>query len=113
MQSAASKPIALLASYGLHYVGAIPANTISADYFAIFADRVGELLGADRHQDLPFVGIMADGTSDDVNILARYPDEELTKRGPQPTKRYAPYEKAREVADLYSEKLLQVRKTIE
>ncbi|MBM3860705.1 MAG: hypothetical protein FJ395_13785 [Verrucomicrobia bacterium] len=49
VKSTSGKPISLLASYGLHYVGGVPANTISADYFAIFADRVGELLGADRH----------------------------------------------------------------
>ncbi|HJN08197.1 MAG TPA: hypothetical protein QF564_05865 [Pirellulaceae bacterium] len=113
VQSTAGKPIALLASYGLHYVGGVPAKTISADYFAIFADRVGELLGADRHQDPPFVGIMANGTSGDVNNLARYSDEELEKRSPQPTKRYQPYEKAREVAHLCAEKVMQVHKSLQ
>ncbi|MEQ8638964.1 neutral/alkaline non-lysosomal ceramidase N-terminal domain-containing protein [Gimesia maris] len=112
VQSTAGKPIALLASYGLHYVGGVPANTISADYFAIFADRVGELLGADRHQDPPFVGIMANGTSGDVNNLARYSEEELKKRGPQPKKRYQPFEKAREVAHLCAEKVMQEHKTL-
>lgn len=112
VQSTGGKPIALFASYGLHYVGGIPANTISADYFAIFADRVGELLGADRYQDPPFVGLMANGTSGDVNNLARYSDEELAQRGPQPAKRYQSYEKAREVADLCAEKVLQVHKTL-
>lgn len=113
VQSTDGKPISLLASYGLHYVGGVPANTISADYFAMFADRVGELLGADRHQDPPFVGIMANGTSGDVNNLARYSDEELERRGPQPTKRYQPYEKAREVAHLCAEKVMQVHKSLE
>lgn len=112
VQSTEGKPIGLLASYGLHYVGGIPANTISADYFAIFADRVGELLGADRHQDPPFVGIMANGTSGDVNNLERYSKEELKKRGPQLRKRYQPYEKAREVAHLCAEKLLQAHKSL-
>jgi hypothetical protein len=112
VQSTAGKPISLFASYGLHYVGGIPANTISADYFAMFADRMGELLGADRHQDPPFVGLMANGTSGDVNNLARYSEEDLAKRGPQPTKRYQPYEKAREVANLCAERVLQVHKTL-
>ena len=112
VQSTTGKPIALFASYGLHYVGGIPANTISADYFAMFADRVGELLGADRHQDPPFVGIMANGTSGDVNNLERYSDEELAKRGPQPTKRYLPYEKAREVAHLCADKVIKVHETL-
>lgn len=112
VQSHDGKPISLFASYGLHYVGGIAPNTISADYFAIFADRVGELLGADRHQDPPFVGLMANGTSGDVNNLERYSDEELAKRGPQPTKKYQPYEKAREVAYLCAEKVLSAHKTV-
>lgn len=113
VQSTAGKPIALFASYGLHYVGGIEPNTISADYFAMFADRIGELLGADRHQDPPFVGIMANGTSGDVNNLARYSDEELAKRGPQPTKRYQPYEKAREVANICATKVMEAHKALQ
>jgi hypothetical protein len=112
VQSTSGKPIALLASYGLHYVGGIPAGTISADYFAMFADRVGELLGADRHQDPPFVGMMANGTSGDVNNLERYSEEELVKRGSQPTKRYLPYEKAREVAHLCATKVMEAHQKL-
>ena len=112
VRSTSGKPISLMASYGLHYVGGVPPNTISADYFAIFADRVGELLGADRHQDPPFVGIMANGTSGDVNNLERYSDEELAKRGPQPKKKYQPFEKAREVADLCASKVMEAHKTL-
>ncbi|HBL42357.1 neutral/alkaline non-lysosomal ceramidase N-terminal domain-containing protein [Gimesia sp.] len=112
VQSTDGKPIALLASYGLHYVGGVPANTISADYFAIFADRMGELLGADRYQDPPFVGIMANGTSGDVNNIARYSEEELKQRGPQPKKRYQPFEKAREVAHLCAERVMQVHQSL-
>lgn len=112
VQSTTGNPIALLASYGLHYVGGIAPGAISADYFAMFAERVGDLLGAGR-QDPPFVGIMANGTSGDVNNLERYSDEELAKRGPQPKKRYLPYEKAREVADLCAAKVMEVHKTIQ
>lgn len=112
VQSTEGKPISLFASYGLHYVGGIPPNTISADYFAMFADRIGELLGAERSQDPPFVGLMANGTSGDVNNLERYSDEELAKRGPQPTRRYQPYEKAREVAHLCAHKVLAAHKSI-
>jgi neutral ceramidase len=112
VQSTAGKPISLLASYGLHYVGGIPANTISADYFAVFADRIGELLGAERRQDPPFVGLMANGTSGDVNNLERYSDEELAKRGPQPSKKYPSYEKMREVAELCAQKVLQAHKDL-
>ncbi|NLB27255.1 MAG: hypothetical protein GX820_11250, partial [Bacteroidales bacterium] len=62
VQSIEGRPIALLANYGLHYVGGVPPNHLSADYFAMFADRIQELLKADR-QDPPFVGIMSNGTS--------------------------------------------------
>jgi neutral ceramidase len=112
VRSTSGKPISLMASYGLHYVGCVTENTISADYFAIFADCVGELLGADRHQDPPFVGIMANGTSGDVNNLERYSDEELAKRGPQPKKKYQPFEKAREVADLCASKVMETHKAL-
>jgi len=113
VQSTEGKPIALLASFGLHYVGGVPANTISADYFAIFADRVGELLGADRYQDPPFVGIMANGTSGDVNNLARYSEKELAKRDPETKKRYQPFEKAREVAFQCAKKVVEAHKSIQ
>lgn len=113
VRSPSGKPISLMASYGLHYVGGITDNTISADYFAMFADRVGELLGVDRHQDPPFVGLMANGTSGDVNNLERYSDEELAKRGPQPKKKYQPFEKAREVANLCAEKVLAAHQKLE
>src|SRR5690606_23800748 len=104
--TATGQPIALLASYGLHYVGGGTDGAISADYFADFADRVGELLGAGR-QEPPFVGIMANGTSGDVNNLERYSDEELAKRDPRPKRRYQPYEKSREVADLCAGKVVE------
>jgi len=38
-------PIAALCNYSLHYVGGVRHGDTSADYFAIFADRVQELLG--------------------------------------------------------------------
>ena len=89
VQSKDGRPIALLANYSLHYVGGVRGKEISADYFALFADRIQQLLGADR-QDPPFVGIMSNGTSGDVN--------NIDFRN-APTKRYQPYEKMREVAD--------------
>ncbi|WP_233578201.1 hypothetical protein [Tautonia sociabilis] len=88
VQSADGRPIALLANYSLHYVGGVPAGHVSADYFGVFASRIQELLGADG-QDPPFVGILSNGTSGDVNnIDFRSPGERL-----------APYEKMRAVAD--------------
>lgn len=68
VQSAEGKPIALYANYSLHYVGGVGPGHISADYFGAFANRIGEVLGADR-QDPPFVGIMSNGTSGDINNI--------------------------------------------
>ena len=58
--------MALLANYSLHYCGGIGLGVISADYYGAFADRLQQLLGADR-QDPPFVGIMSNGTSGNIN----------------------------------------------
>jgi hypothetical protein len=59
------QPLGLLANYSLHYVGGT-GRYISADYFAVFADRVQELLDADR-LDPPFVAAMSNGTSGNIN----------------------------------------------
>ncbi len=67
-RSRAGKPIALLANYSLHYVGGVPGGHVSGDYFALFGERIGELLGVDR-SDPPFVGIMSNGTSGDANNI--------------------------------------------
>jgi hypothetical protein len=63
VRTADDRPLALYASYGLHYVGDRPA--LSADYFGVFADRIGQLLGAKGG----FVGILSNGTSGDVNNI--------------------------------------------
>jgi hypothetical protein len=64
--SPAGRPIALLANYSLHYVGGTGPGHVSADYFAMFADRMRQLLGVEG-LDPPFVGIMSNGTSGDIN----------------------------------------------
>jgi len=62
------RPLALHSNYSLHYVGGTGAGTISADYFGVFADRIQELLKADRQQP-PFVGMLSNGTSGDINNI--------------------------------------------
>lgn len=66
VQSRGGQPIALLANYSLHYVGDVPGDAVSADYFGAFAERMEELLNA-RNQQPPFVGIMSNGTSGNIN----------------------------------------------
>jgi hypothetical protein len=68
VRHADGRPLAVFANYSLHYIGGVPAGTISADYYGVFCDRIQELLQADR-QDPPFVGIMSNGTSGDVNAV--------------------------------------------
>ena len=68
VQSADGKPLALLANYSLHYVGGVGPGHISADYFGMFSERIGELLGAGDAEP-PFVGLMSNGTSGDINNI--------------------------------------------
>jgi hypothetical protein len=68
VQSVDGRPIALLANYSLHYVGGVGPGHISADYYGAFAVKMGDLLDA-KNQDPPFVGIMSNGTSGDINNI--------------------------------------------
>ncbi len=102
VQSVSGRPIALLGNYSLHYVGGVPRNDISADYFAVFADRIQELLKADR-QDPPFVAIMSNGTSGDVN--------NINFRGP--AEKHPPYAKMRIVANDVAQEVFRVYKTVQ
>lgn len=102
VRSVSGRPIALLANYSLHYVGGVPKDHISGDYFAVFADRIQELLKADR-QDPPFVGIMSNGTSGDVNNI---------NFAAEPEKR-APYEKMKVVADDVAKEIIRVSETLQ
>lgn len=96
------RPIALLANYSLHYVGGVPAGHISADYFGAFADRIQEILGADR-QDPPFVGILSNGTSGDINNI----------NFREPTPKREPYEQIHRVANIIAAEVYRVYQTVE
>ena len=82
------RPIAVLANYSLHYVGGTAGATISADYYGYFCERMKELLGAEK-QDPPFVALLSNGTSGDINNI-NWP-------GPA-AERKAPYEQMKFVA---------------
>jgi hypothetical protein len=66
MQALDGRPIAVLANYSLHYVGGVPPNSLSADYFGEFARQFTRLIKAEKIEP-PFVAIMSNGTSGDVN----------------------------------------------
>ena len=78
VRSTEGRPICLLANYSLHYVGGVDA--LSADYFAEFANQVAIKLEATT-LDPPFVGIMSNGTSGNINNINFGSDGPL-KRGP-------------------------------
>jgi hypothetical protein len=102
VQSKDGRPIAILANYSLHYVGDAGPGAVSADYFALFADRMQQLLGADR-QDPPFVGIMSNGTSGNIN--------NVDFRNPRP--RRPTYGQMTHVAHTVADEALRVYKSIE
>lgn len=58
-------PLALLANYSLHYVGATPRGQVSADYFGEFARLMPSRLRAGED----FVAMMSNGTSGDINNI--------------------------------------------
>ena len=88
LRSPEGRPIAVLANYSLHYVGGVRGADISADYYAMFCDRMQQLLGADR-LDPPFVAMMSNGTSGNINNI------DFTRPG----ENLPPYAKMRLVAD--------------
>ncbi|MDA1274709.1 MAG: HEAT repeat domain-containing protein [Verrucomicrobia bacterium] len=61
VQTRDGAPLALLANYSMHYY---ESPLLSADYFGAFAIEIAKQVGADG-KDLPFVGIMSQGTSGD------------------------------------------------
>jgi neutral ceramidase len=66
IQTADGKPLALLGNYGLHYVGGVPGQEVSADYFGEFARLVGQHVAPG---DPAFVAMLTNGTSGDVNNI--------------------------------------------
>lgn len=63
VQDAKGKPLALHATYSLHYVGGIPRAAASADYFGEFCRLMPTRLRAGDG----FVPMLANGTSGDIN----------------------------------------------
>lgn len=85
--------ISVFAAYSLHYVGGVGSADVSADYYGYFAERLKSLVENSEPADAPadrppFVAMMANGTSGDVN--------NINFRNPRPRKQ--PYEQIRFVA---------------
>ncbi|MBL8818625.1 MAG: neutral/alkaline non-lysosomal ceramidase N-terminal domain-containing protein [Planctomyces sp.] len=60
--------ISLYAAYSLHYVGGTGPGHISADYFGMFCQELIRLTDS-SDADPPFVPMMANGTSGDINNI--------------------------------------------
>lgn len=86
--------ISIFSAYSLHYVGGVRGNDVSADYYGMYCEHLKRLLNAE-HQDPPFVAIMANGTSGDVN--------NINFRQPRP--RQEPYAQMRYVAEDVAQKV--------
>ena len=99
IRSAEGEPLALLANYGLHYVGGIPPGRVSADYFGEFASAAARELRAPAS----FVGILSNGASGDVNNI------DFTR----PRPRQEPFEQARKVARKVAAAAVEASRTIE
>lgn len=66
LQTADGKPLGLLANYSTHYAG-VAEPGLSADYFGEFCRLMARDLGVEEGK--PFVAILSNGTSGDVNAI--------------------------------------------
>lgn len=103
VQSLDGTPIALLANYSLHYVGGTGKGEISADYFGMFAHRMQQMIGAD-HQTTPFVAMMSNGTSGNINNV---------NFGGDPVQAMPPYSKMQLVANTVAAEAFKVYQNIQ
>ena len=79
--------VSVFSAYSLHYVGGVGNGDISADYYGMYCEALKKLQNAEDN-DPPFVALMANGTSGDIN--------NIDFRTPRPGK--PPYEQMRSVA---------------
>lgn len=72
------RPISLLTNYSLHYVGGVPGDHVSSDYFGVFSEYFKQLVGGDAKAP-GFVAMMSNGTSGNINnINFRGPAEKMS-----------------------------------
>ena len=104
VRSPEGRPIALYANYALHYVGGTGPGHISADYFGVFARLIGERLGAGKEDGAPpFVGMISNGASGDINNV-----DVMGKQEKQP-----PYGQIRLVAGDVADAVLKIHDGLE
>ena len=94
VREANGPPISVFSAYSLHYVGGEGPAHVSADYYGYYCEHLKHLLATDQTKDIridqpPFVALMANGTSGDIN--------NINFKNPRPGKK--PYEQMRYVAE--------------
>jgi hypothetical protein len=104
VQSTEGRPIALLANYSLHYVGGTGPGEISADYFGMFAERMKGLLESDNEGFPPFVAMLSNGTSGNINNINWFANEAPPAM--------PPYAKMRQVANVVAAEAYKTVQTI-
>ncbi len=97
------RQIALLTNYWLHYVGGVPRDHLSADYFGEFCRVIEKSLGT-QGQHPPCVALLANGPCGDVN--------NNDYSGKTPTVKREPYEKIKLVAGDLAAEMLRVEKSL-
>lgn len=103
VQAKDGRQIAMMANYWLHYVGGVPREHLSADYFGEFC-RIIETKLAAGPEHPPVVGLLANGPCGDVN--------NNDYSGKSPTIQRGPYEKIRLVAGDLAAEVLRVSETL-
>jgi len=93
IRSPEGRPLAVLTSYAMHYFGGV--RSISADYYGVFAEKLGERLGATNGAPA-FVGMMAQGTSGDQHWM------DYSQPGRQVSREVYAAELAKIAADAYA-----------
>lgn len=101
-EAGGGRPIALFATYSLHYVGGVGPGHVSADYFGMFCESISVKMGG-AGQPVPFVGLLANGTSGDIN--------NINFRNPRPPRK--PYEQMRHVAEDVASKVFDAASRVE
>lgn len=102
VRSVDGRPIGLYANYALHYVGGTGPGHVSADYFGAFARMIGDRLAASEAEP-PFVGMISNGASGDINNV-----DVLGKPEKQP-----PYGQIRLVAGDVADEVARVHSGLE
>ena len=102
------RPISIFSAYSLHYVGGVGSGHISSDYFGYYSEHMRKLIEAEisvpQSEDVPpFVAMMANATSGDIN--------NINFQNPRSARK--PYEQIRYVAEDCAVKVLAATKTLE